>query len=668
MNIFEADIKDDVSAKTEKMAASIEDLIAKTEHLGTAFKKTQTGALNITLKDATKLFKSASGNITLFKQALKAAGVSEMDTAILTQKLTGDLEKQRRAALGMNGIWAKVFDPKSVIAFNQALEVGQKAFSFFKNTAGSFIHGQYEKAKDLVGEVIESAQLRQDTLVALKDTIKGTAEQKEKQAEDLYMFAAKAAALTPLDTDYIIEQQKELLEQGYSPDETKQLVALISDQQSEFKGETGHFLTEALTRMKSRGYITNRDFESLRAAKIPMEEVYVRLAKELGISTDDKEKAIKLVRKQATKGNVSLSSLLNAVMDQAVAKHGALGTFSIKNSETLTGALSNFKNAFGDLLKMGDPTKWKGLEVFTNFLVRAQRLITDQTGVGGRLLKSIEYFINSTLGGLEKITDKDITTYLDSLAERLRWAGDIAKTAWEWLDKILHAGSFKESLEQAFAGVREILENVGRFLGQAIAKGAAAWAESAMFGAGPKVQSERGGFKTAGGGHYTLDSGDVDEINKRAGVGWFKRKLGGLSNYLTQDSGYLEKYLFQEILPEDAFGLKARAVAAAKAQAGVPADLASAAADAGVGDASQLMSVPRMAGGGYVDKPTLALIGERGPERVVPAGSGGSSYAIDASINIGGMPPGTDVKGFADMLTTMQARKLTAALERLSQE
>ena len=54
------------------------------------------------------------------------------------------------------------------------------------------------------------------------------------------------------------------------------------------------------------------------------------------------------------------------------------------------------------------------------------------------------------------------------------------------------------------------------------------------------------------------------------------------------------------------------------------------------------MNLPKMANGGIVTSPTLALIGEAGPEAVVPLGKGGGMG--DVTINIsGGLGTSTDI-------------------------
>jgi uncharacterized membrane protein YjjP (DUF1212 family) len=58
--------------------------------------------------------------------------------------------------------------------------------------------------------------------------------------------------------------------------------------------------------------------------------------------------------------------------------------------------------------------------------------------------------------------------------------------------------------------------------------------------------------------------------------------------------------------------------------------------------AASKMNIPRMASGGIVTSPTLALIGEAGPEAVVPLGKGGGMGGITINIS-GGLGTTTDI-------------------------
>jgi phage-related minor tail protein len=58
--------------------------------------------------------------------------------------------------------------------------------------------------------------------------------------------------------------------------------------------------------------------------------------------------------------------------------------------------------------------------------------------------------------------------------------------------------------------------------------------------------------------------------------------------------------------------------------------------------AASTMNLPKMANGGIVTSPTLALIGEAGPEAVVPLGKGGGMSGIVINIS-GGLGTSTDI-------------------------
>jgi hypothetical protein len=47
----------------------------------------------------------------------------------------------------------------------------------------------------------------------------------------------------------------------------------------------------------------------------------------------------------------------------------------------------------------------------------------------------------------------------------------------------------------------------------------------------------------------------------------------------------------------------------------------------------QIPEIPRMAKGGIVNRPTLAMLGESGPEAVVPLGKGGAGMTVNLVIN-----------------------------------
>lgn len=637
MNIFRAELEDDISAKSANMASSIEDLTAKVKFFGDNFKTSQKQIVPLisTLKDAKRLFKETGGNISIMRAALKSSGLAAVDQTLIMQKLTRELAEQRASALGMRGLWEKVFNPRAIWVFSHALNIASKGWNFGKGVfgiaekVGGFV---VDKSKELIDTVVKSAQLRQDTIIALKDVMKGTEEEKDKQAQEIYHYMAKAATFTPLDTDYLLERTKELLEQGYSTEDTKKLMALVMDQQTEFKGQTGEILTETFARIKSQGVVMNRDFRSLIAAKIPLAGVFQRMANEMGITEKEQGKMMLAVKKKISKGEVDPNVLLNAIIAEQESRHEKIGAFAVKNSQTLSGSINNFTNAIGDLLKIGDVTKWKGIESLAQFFQRAARLVTDEKGVGGRLLGAFERFTTGVLGGLEKITDKDIIRFFDYLITKIDWVTEKAKQLWGYLDEIIHAGSINDAFNAVLAGLKAQLIDVGRLLGQGIAEGI----------------------------RIALNEGGILKNVARAGVGV---AVG------TQESLVDELPRFNY-----AKNFDARA-AEVKDRGGSWWDQVK----AGFGVSYQEPAARAM--GGPVSAGVPYVVGERRPELFVPSvggrivptipdggGGGGGSVTIHAPISYHGPGGRADAEEMARILVGVGQRELTAHWERTRKE
>lgn len=650
MNIFKAELEDDVSAKSANMASSIEDLAKKVRFFGDQFKASQKRIVPLisSLKDAKKLFKETGGNISIMKSALKASGLAAVDQRLIMSKLTRELTEQRAAALGMRGIWERVFNPRAIWVFSHALNVASKGWNFGKGVfgiaekVGGFV---VDKSKELLDTVVKSAELRQDTIIALKDVMKGTEDEKEKQAQEIYHYMAKAATFTPLDTDYLLERTKELMEQGYSTEDTKKLMALVMDQQTEFKGQTGEILTETFARIKSQGIVMNRDFRSLIAAKIPLEGVFRRMAEQMGINEQEQGKLMLAVKKKISKGEVNPNVLLNAIIAEQESRHDKIGAFAVKNSQTLTGAINNFQNAIGDLLKIGDVTKWKGIESLAQFFQRAARLVTDEKGVGGRLLGAFERFTNGVLGGLEKITDQDIIRFFDWLITKIDWVTAKAKELWGYIDEIVHAGSITDAFNSVLSGLKNQLIDLGRLIGQGIAEGMKIAiseggliknvARGAVGGAG---QIQEGLYSWLPHPNWTQNFNDRAEIAAQQGAGWWGQVRAG-------------------------FGWDQASIAARGMEI------------------TSAYGAPARALGGPVSAGMPYIVGERRPELFVPSTSGrivpsvpaGGGYGaggVTINVPLSYHGPGGRAEGeeLARVLISTGQRELSAHWERLNKE
>jgi hypothetical protein len=76
----------------------------------------------------------------------------------------------------------------------------------------------------------------------------------------------------------------------------------------------------------------------------------------------------------------------------------------------------------------------------------------------------------------------------------------------------------------------------------------------------------------------------------------------------------------------------------------------------GRGKTFGIPNIPKLANGGIVSAPTLALIGESGPEAVVPLGRGGGMGGVNITIQTGVGDPAAIGKTVVDMLQAYQRR------------
>lgn len=118
-----------------------------------------------------------------------------------------------------------------------------------------------------------------------------------------------------------------------------------------------------------------------------------------------------------------------------------------------------------------------------------------------------------------------------------------------------------------------------------------------------------------------------------------KQMLRSIVDFFTQWLTYQVMAQGLQVIMQATVGAMAAGLAAAWAPAAALASLATAGSNAAPAQAgltstvalAEFLAVPKFAEGGIVDKPTLALIGEEGPEAVVPLkkGAGGGSFVIE---------------------------------------
>ena len=512
--IFTASLKDDISFVASKMALSLSALDKKASDLFVdshgnfkdfqkALKAGNVSTVDAALitakykkeliasrKEALGLGNAAEQAAKAEAKAIKAVAKEREKAAKEAKKAAKEEEKQNRERerAAKNSTWGKM---KS--AFSEAVSPKQMAIGFARgvgdravgapaaalgaslNIVGGIAGAVYDVGKSLVSSVVEAAEFRQNALTGLEYMLGS-----RKEAEEMFADAQKMAGETPLDTDKVIQGMQTLVTQGFSKDESKQLYKLVADQQSKQLGDEGmqDKVIAAFSRIKGRGVATGEDLESLRVAGFRAEGIIEELLanKDLaplfkkvkvggiagGKSTFvDQDKAtnedkLKMVKEVMGEGKIGAYTLLNAVIAASEKGKQDIGEFAKKmGKDSLTGSISNFKSAFGDLLKSTNIDQWPGMKALQAFL---NKISDAMKGEGGKqLLSTIQSVINSLLGGLGKISDADISGFIKMIGTLGEGAVEVIKSAWDWLDKLLHSGSIGGGIKAALLDVAKLI-------------------------------------------------------------------------------------------------------------------------------------------------------------------------------------------------------------------
>lgn len=603
MAIWEASLKDDVSATAKKMDK----------------------ALGLLDDRASILFKASNGNIKTFTEGLKNSGVAANDATLIAKRYGDALSQARKDTLGLTDASKGLKSALAQVGIGALRTVGEKLSNIPTNlVSGIAAVGEkiYDVGKGLVDSVIDAAQFRQDALSGLEYMLGS-----KEAAVKIFADAQKLAADTPLDTDKVISGIKQLVTSGFTGEDSTLLFKAVADQESKKAGQ-GDATIAAFSRVKGRGVATGEDLESFRVAGFNEEAIMKELrAKESlaplfkNIKKDaTKEEVAKGVKKVLGEGKIGSTTFLNAAIAslEKGSKNGDkdIGEFAKKMGKvSLTGTISNFKSAFGDLLKSTDVQNWKGIQALQGFLTKITEAL--QSDVGKGLLKTIEDIIDSLLGGLSKITDSDIKGFVVTISKIGEGAVDVIKNAWDWLDKLLHAepGNFVET-------IKDVLVDIGSYIGKGLYEG----------------------FKSAAFGE------SVEEFTRKQ------------RRHALNDEGLSNR---QDAALQRTIGRVNEQAAASAALGGFLAGDALPNSSASKGT---ITDIPEFADGAIVSGRTLAFVGEAGPEAIVPlnttagynAGSIASLQGVGAASagaaagrgGIGSLTVNVSVAGGADAQAT----------------
>jgi hypothetical protein len=271
--------------------------------------------------------------------------------------------------------------------------------------------------------VIEVAAFRESSLASL-NAVLGNA----RSAGRAYRNAIVIANQTPLDTRDVIQAQTQLAVAGFRESELTPLLAAFSDVQAARGGEAGQALIRVLGQIRGLGRVNRGDITmQAQTAGLAPGLVFEAIARRMGLQNAAAAEAA--VGQRRVNSQVAIQAFLDAT-SRAYDQGGPLGTFARQQSETLTGALSNLRNAGFNLLAQIDFSKIPGVIAFRNAILQITAALDAGSPAGQRLRGVIEGAVNTVGNLFARINPQTIAQGFATVQRVIVGVGNGLRTAW----------------------------------------------------------------------------------------------------------------------------------------------------------------------------------------------------------------------------------------------
>ena len=245
------------------------------------------------------------------------------------------------------------------------------------------------------GAVIEVAAFRESSLTAL-EAVLGSSGAAGRQ----FRNAITVANQTPLDTQDVIRQTQSFAVAGFGEREIAPLIAASADLGAAFGQRSSEGFALALSQIRATGTLQGQELLQLTNANVSRMAVLDSIARQMNLGQGDvgRRAAMTAISQRRVSSGVGEQAALDAVrgrLDQG----GQLGSFARRQSETLTGAISNARNAIFNLLIGIDFANVPGLVAFKNVLLQITGALQSGSPAASALRQGIMGAANA-MGGL----------------------------------------------------------------------------------------------------------------------------------------------------------------------------------------------------------------------------------------------------------------------------
>lgn len=447
---------------------------------------------------------------------------------------------------------------------------------------GSVLEGSASLAYNFGKAAIAAQSMREDSVEALAKVYKSA-----EAGNRLFDVARSAAKQTKFDTQPVVNTFTTLATGGFDAAAAEKMFWTVADIESKRAGK-GEIFTNAINKIKGGGQTAGFGaFQSAAAAGPGLTLALPELGKQLGMAkAPTRLEAMKMFRQGKISSNTALSVLVNST-NQLLNPGGKAGDFAKSlGDKTWSGIISNIKNGLGDVLNMKLPD---------DHPINKFKKVLQAIGSSGGL------FDESSERG------RKFSKLVSDFAEDVfSLVGIDASTTGGALDKMLQVG---KKLEEAF---RSAVNYINTDVKPAIA---AALSDNS-FDDNLTLLSAKIASIIAKGVVVGIGEG-INQAIKGTANG-IENSIAGPGSMLGRAQNWLNK----------------RNVPILGNPSGAPLSYLQPAGSGSKGDISPL---PKLARGGIVDRPTVALVGEAGPEAVVPLsgrGGGVGGFTINGGLSV----------------------------------
>lgn len=274
--------------------------------------------------------------------------------------------------------------------------------------------------------VIEVAAFRESSLVAL-EAVLGSSQAAGRQ----FRNAITVANQTPLDTQDVIRQTQSFAIAGFGEREIAPLVAASADLGAAFGQRSSEGFALALSQIRAAGRLQGQELLQLSNANVSRSAVLDSIARQMNLSGATPE-----ARRRAAQQAISKRRVSSAVGEQAALdavrgrldQGGQLGSFARRQSETLTGAISNARNAVFNLLVGIDFGNIPGIVAFKNALLQITAALSTGSPAATALRAGITGAANAVGRLFARVTPANIQAGLGFAGDAVRRIGGFITT------------------------------------------------------------------------------------------------------------------------------------------------------------------------------------------------------------------------------------------------